>query len=619
MKRLLMFSAIAVLCAISFIATGCWEDMLCPVDEPPSVIIVKPASSGGLQTLSTITMFGWETGTSRNPRSIRYFVSQNIDSNGIYDPTFDLIRDLNTNPSRYEDRWSNWISWYAEGDSGRTTVIGDDEILMMNRTHVFAVQAKDWCGRITEVFLRDVNTRTFIVSRRAGPILTVSETYLGYSKFLGTAMFPVKYDIPPGLPLNFTWQGDASNYGGEIVAYRYGWNVQDLDDPEQWDTFFSPYILAAPERRLYSGVHILYIEVLDFARNITRAQIMVEVVPFTMNRNLLWVDDFYATDPQSPLYEMPGETNHDNFWYGICSTAEGWDQSQDVYDCREHNLAHPDIREIGRYKNVIWTYSSTYNAWSEVVRFTPESHVGGGTFRPPNYLPMFLAVGGHLWTSGRGDRAGGLAAMLPPQAQMFPMSLLCEITGNKDEDECIGDRSGEDCMGYRDYCVTVLDKVNGMFRTDGDMPLRHLDRDAMRYAYRDDADPVTAMHPGLPESLELWEEVTQPGRFFDPYVRGFYYVEVYDPQYWMNTRSLTSQSCFHPMYRMRSVSSLSPLYETPAALWITKYEDVVPNVESGIAVAAPSVHFGFPLWFFDRDAVDAIAGVVFDEWEIRAE
>jgi hypothetical protein len=52
------------------------------------------------------------------------------------------------------------------------------------------------------------------------------------------------------------------------------------------------------------------------------------------------------------------------------------------------------------------------------------------------------------------------------------------------------------------------------------------------------------------------------------------------------------------------------------AVWVSKYETTVPGVSAGIAVAAPSVHFGFPLWFFKRSEVDSLVTVIFDEWNI---
>jgi hypothetical protein len=163
--------------------------------------------------------------------------------------------------------------------------------------------------------------------------------------------------------------------------------------------------------------------------------------------------------------------------------------------------------------------------------------------------------------------------------------------------------------------------VQGIFKTGDDMPpgvTRDIDRDAIRSAYRDDSDPYTMAHPGLPEEMQLWEEVTQPGRFFDPVSRGFFYVEVYDPEYWMLYNNIASLDCFHPAFRIRTRNTLSPIDHAATGLWITKYDDVVPAAGSGIAVAAPSFHFGLPLWFFNRAQVDSIMDVVFDEWQINA-
>ena len=79
---------------------------------------------------------------------------------------------------------------------------------------------------------------------------------------------------------------------------------------------------------------------------------------------------------------------------------------------------------------------------------------------------------------------------------------------------------------------------------------------------------------------------------------------------------MLNQICFHPIYRMRAREAASVLNGGAVAIWITSYEQITPAVQTGIAAAAPSVHFGFPLWFFSPEAVDSIATVVFGEWGI---
>jgi hypothetical protein len=139
----------------------------------------------------------------------------------------------------------------------------------------------------------------------------------------------------------------------------------------------------------------------------------------------------------------------------------------------------------------------------------------------------------------------------------------------------------------------------------------------MAFGLKARGDPFTAAHPHLPETLSLWEKVTRPKMYFDPMVRGFIYVEVYDPGYWMRTIGAKSQDCLHPMYRMRARNTNSAIDGDIVAFWTTKYADVVAPCPG--AVAAASVHFGFPLWFFNRTQANAIADEIFKEWQISAE
>jgi hypothetical protein len=137
-------------------------------------------------------------------------------------------------------------------------------------------------------------------------------------------------------------------------------------------------------------------------------------------------------------------------------------------------------------------------------------------------------------------------------------------------------------------------------------------------------DAVTETFPGysdFPDTLLLWSSVTATGKYFDftrpaPYPGGFTYVEIYDPAYWMTRDFLKSQSCFHPIYRMRTKSTASSLDKQVFALWLTKYQNVTPDVQSGVAVAAPSFHFGTELWYFNRAQVAKIMRTIFGRWQI---
>ena len=586
----------------------------------PWVVIASPRNPfpGQSQFLPPRIRFAWEavdpdnTRSTQPPESVRHFLIPY--RNGILDK-------MNAHPEEYERYATPWVSYGAPGDSGTTTVIGDDELVENLKMYVFAVQAMDEARAVTTIFDPKTNVRVFYASKGIGPLLRVSEPMLGSFSYMGRKNRPEVLKVPGGFSLRFGWKADASSYGGEISSYRYGWDIIDVNDASEWSVEPSPNVRSIPPTSFSSGIHTLFIEAVDDNGVSTIAQMEINVFVLEMNRNLLWVDDFYSVDFDQQEYAIPTESEHDEFWLRICSRARGFSPTRDVYETAMNNFALPDIEMLWKYKNIIWTYSSAdaVNTWDDVIRLIPESMVGTVSRQPFNVLAFFMASGGHLWTEGKSDQQGGLGAVLYPDAQLFPINLRCEIAGPNIG--CDGDTSGVNSMAYRDYCVNVIDKIVGGSRPDDPyvvMPVRRIDWDAMYYAYRDSRDPVTAAHPGLPYKLTLWETVTRPGRFFDPAIRGLSYLELYNPGYWMNVKGLKQQSCFHPMYRMRSRNVyLSAVNNATIAFWTTKYANVVAKVPG--AVAAPSVQFGLPLWFFNRAQVDSIADVIFTEWQISAQ
>ena len=601
-------------------STGCGSDNTGPTGPgvpdtivAPSLAITWPPYVGGIPKYLEVTRFSWSSNGEQPPVDVRYFATMLVDTNGNYDVTFDLVGDINENPARYDTLWSDWISYTAPEDSGRTAIIGRDGELTYGRRHYFFVQGRDSEGNATSVFDRETNARFFSVTYSFGPVLYIAERVLANFIFMGTSFGPEERTLPPGISLSFYWSGNAGQYSSEIAGYRYGWDVTSLED---WGAPFDPGTIRSAPIAFYSGVHTLTIETTDIAGNMTRGQITIEIVPWEMDRDLLLVDDYYGSPYPVPNLSFPVEIEHDAFWTSICSRAAGFDDTRDIYDTYSWSRA-PSIDIIGRYRNIIWTYSTeSANKWSRVVGFTPESAMNTSRDETPNLISIFLEKGGHVWTSGRSDMGGGLAAVLQNEARIFPIDIRCEING---PGSGCSDNSGIASLIYRDYCVTVIDKVAGQFRTDSSMPSRTLDHhDVLRSALRDDGDPVTAGYPGLPETLALRDEVTAEGKFFctdstcSP--GGFTYVEVYDPDYWLSRIGASSRHCFHPLYRMRAASPSSVLDGQAVAVWVTRFDDIVPDAPGG--VAAPSVHFGFPLWFFRHESADSIADVIFERWGI---
>lgn len=592
----------------------------------PHMFITEPASesSHDTQYLTPVIFFKWK-GKDPIDDPANY---QKVDYVRYFHTAFygRIVEDLNDRPEIFEDKWSPWFAFNAPGDSGNSTILGDDELLEFNRSYIFVVQGMDEAGAISSIFDEKSNIRRFMIKKPTGPVLQVFEPFLGISTFLGTYSNVVTYNTPAGFPVNFSWHGDASDYGAIVSTYRYGWDITDLNDPNEWDVQPNPYTTVSQERNFLSGVHSLYIEAVDNIGVITLAKIEINIVPVNMERDLLLVDDLMSSDFPQIIYAIPTEHQDDEFWLDICSKVKTFDPTMDIYDTADWAYEPPDIKQLWRYKNIIWNYGAArwdFNAWMKTVKFMPEGEVGGlGTKYTYNILTYYFALGGHVWTSGISDRIGGLAASIPSKSWrwdvsenlIFPLYLRCEMlqgpTGG------CPDTVGATSMAYRDYCVSVIDKAYGVFRWNV-IPLRNPDFDALARAYRADDNPMTSAHPDLPEELHLWEEITKPNRFFDPRVRGFHYLEIYDPRYWMKARGIYSRPCFHPMYRMRTRNSKSIIDNSAIAFWTTTHADIISNAPG--AVAAPSVHFGIPLWFFDHDAVHAIADVIFREWGLPVE
>ncbi len=298
-----------------------------------------PNPEGSSQKVSRIVTFKWY---GKDPIEVPWNY-QEVDSTRYLWTEFnaDVVRDLNMFPEDFEHLWSDWYAYDAPGDSGRQTTIGDDEMIPTNTSYVFVVQAMDEAGGVTTVFDRRFNVRYFTPMTPTGPLLKVSDTFLGDFSFIGTGITAKRVSVPPGFEIKFKWTGDASNYGGEVASYRYGWDIAELGDPSQWEVFPSPYITSAQAKTFYSGIHTFYIESLDNLGTRTFGAIELSVIPVAMSRDLLFVDDFPSYDFTPQIYAFPTESEQDEFWTKICLLIKDFDQEQDIYDVQDNDFYFP--------------------------------------------------------------------------------------------------------------------------------------------------------------------------------------------------------------------------------------------------------------------------------------
>ena len=563
----------------------------------PSVTITDPVFPNpdrGAQMLPPTIRFHWQ---GKDPIDSPWNY-QDIDSVRYMTTLFyqGIVDDLNGKPEKFEEKWTPWIWRHAPEDSGASTVIGDDEIITFGKTYIFALQAKDEAGAISSIYSIRSNVRVFMCRMPTGPILQVDVPGLGSKSFIGTRTKPLQIMIPSGFPLTVSWLGDASDYGGLVSGYRYGWDIEDYADPSEWSVGFNLNNRSIPPVRFYSGAHTLSVESIDNLGISTVAIIEFTVVPSVMDRNLLFVDDFELPE-NFMYYALPTEEEHTVFWMSICDRAKGFVASRDVYVTAEHAYFPPDLDYLWRYKNVLWLDGGArreFCTWKRLYapRSADDDRAGYTDKYSFNVLDYYLRLGGHVWVVLRGDGRGQLAGSVGHFPIEFP-----DYRGSKDH-----------------FCVQILDQVSGPFYPYPNLPYRDVSIDALSYMRRAN-NVVTGRYKSFPARVDLRPEVVQSGSYFDPAVRGFTYVEMYDPPYWMRNSGLTSSLNFNPIYLNMTVSSRSAVRHAPVAFFSTAFESVVGEAPG--CVGAPNVVFGLPLWFFREEQVDSIADAVFSAWQIR--
>lgn len=594
---------LALLCilALCLALAGCQTD---EIVEPPGGDDGPDGPVCGARVAAEIVLPAVEDGLLYPPR-LRFEWRRYGDEPIAYsrhllvelEPGENGIELLNEDPARFEESWTEWERWLSPGGS---FLAGEEERLRDDSYYLFAVQTMDGCGRVTETFSGDRNARWFRV-RTICPQLTVTQSLLGGYVFYGTLMRPPAAQVPPGVPYGFRWSAEPTYSWFGPSEYRWGWDVQNLEDPDEWACDWRTWATGSWPKTFVSGVHVFYVEARDEAGTVTRARVEIEVIPFPMDRPLLWIDDWQLGEQPDPLGIYPTETQHDEFWTGLCSLVPGFDPQGDVLEAAlQYNFPIP-LSALSRYRNVIWTYSNThYNSWEPTIRFIPETCFGCPWPRQ-NSLRLFLAAGGNALTCGAGMNGTGLAATFE-ELPLFPVDVVREIAPYRED-------GGLWTMAHDDYYVTVIDQVVAPFRTD--LPagvVRAIERDGMRYAQE-----ATGIGGDLPPLLELRDEVTAPGMWWDPAERGFNLVEAYDPAYYMEWKTLSSHRCFTPMYLMRTRSTLSPLDYAPVAIWTLDQECENPRFGP---YRPHSAHFGLPLWYIKPEQSGAIVRHLFERWGI---
>ncbi len=596
-----------------------------------------------------ITTFQWRgtdfistLGETQDPDSVRWIVVSR-EREEFNDDWGKVEAYIQTNPDAVE--WSEWHYYQARGDTGKFFTTPPLDF----GPYMFAVQVKDEAGAVSPVFDRTKNMARFLVSTRStGPVFTVRNEFLGTIVTSSPNTTPTILDLPAGVAMQFEFEADASSYGGIVSGFRYGWDILDLNDDEQWEIDFTPFIgdvAKAPARTFFFGSHTFNVEVVDNSGFKSRVGVTINVVPFTMTRGLRVIDDVIegkTTSFASSGGALAGSGERNAFWVEVLDNVAGFDPAQDVFTVGIGNPTVP-ITQVADYQNIIWNSTASHNFNSssvvaEMIRFKDPGQPSSGGKSSPNIPALFMAAGGHLLLAGQEALTmtiNRLSFSTTPPA--YPVIFRYELTGDQDgsytdDNNDVGKFGvGERGFAYRECCVNVLDiayiaNPGSVRREPGDPPgtacpvrliRSHIGRlDGLRTAIPiDPAFPPLNLRPKVAGDATKFYHETKLGLNCD----------IYNPQYFADltdcggekgvTEYVPARGCFQPIYGLGCLDQSSVVFGATVAFWTTQFAGRVPDVGG---VAARSAVWGFQPVMMNPDEVKAaLAVILHDEWQLQ--
>lgn len=362
----------------------------------PSSEISRPTTDQEISNLGPLLTASWEGLDPDSPEADKQpvgFLYKLIRLDTL-DPPVSPIGI--TSPNFLFKRGGDWI--YQSADTAKIAIN-----LGTPGQYIFGVRAVDVAGA-TEPFLDfGRNAFKFQAFPKGGkPILTVSEPTIGTFQFRGLEKI-AEAEVPARSPLRFRWSATAEDYGGEIESYSWGVDIVDLDrdGPDSgWSGWgpstgnFEPIIFQQ------AGLRLVYIRVRDVAGAMTLGTILLTVVDFTFDREILFLDDSFDRI-------FPRDWQHDTFWRERLRAYPGFAGTQifehHVQGPDDLTLAAmpPDLEGLGRYKLLIWEcLGSGYDGQTALLKLS--------AIRP--ILAGYLSAGGKLWLGGRMTVAATITA-----------------------------------------------------------------------------------------------------------------------------------------------------------------------------------------------------------------
>jgi hypothetical protein len=603
----------------------------------PKRVGLNPANVPPISTFRwTATDYIDDLSSRQEPDSVSWILEPLLNHNNDWNETIRWIQELSMDdPAWIRD--SGW-QWYGAEDGGKSWTTPPMDF----GGYMFAIRAKDEAGAITPVFDESRNMRRILVSQRTmGPFLRLQNRYLGC---IATAVCNTPLtivDLPAGVPIDFVWEADASIYGGTLAGYRYGWDVADLDDPDQWAVDWTPFVSVGPDGRAtarlpepqvyYFGTHVFTVQVKDNSGFCSSIEIKINIVQYPMGRSLFLVDDFFEGDQAGwesswGLGMLPNDAEHDAYWLGVLENVAGFDAQHDVLAVHTGEVV--PLTRLADYKSLIWSVlghvdqTRNYPVLHDLISFRPrEGCSAGGGKVETNIVSLFMAAGGRLLLCGQHPVSMSINDNYAPGVR-FPIMFQYDLDlryGRQDSAPDIENPPGAESFPYVDLCLETMDFAYTHVYRWRNLGLQCPVQNVRTSDVRNQTLRYTIPLDGNFPILELRPETAAEGKWHEPDNRGLN-CEIYNPDYFFDSCVYVPgpRDCFEPIYGLGCLDLSAVVYNQPVAFWTGVYTDVVPDVPGG--VPARSAVFGFPPVLFDPAASKAaIEYILFDEWRLPYE
>jgi hypothetical protein len=353
------------------------------VTQTPSSAILQPSIKQEVLNLAPTLLVTWDGVDADSPdpsKKPKGFIYKLLRLDTLEPPVY----VINASPSLLYSRGGDWI--YQSADSMTLTLH-----LAVLGQYLFGVRAVDVAGAIEPKLELGRNAFRFqALPNSSKPFLVIREPSIGSVTFYGKGA-PKEVEVPAKRDLSFTWSAASEDYG-EVREFSWGLDIPDLsvEGPGSgWSAWGPIYKPPNTIKFTHAGTHVLYVRARDIAGNQTIAQLVLQVIPFTFEREVLLVDDTLDNS-------FPRDGEHDAFWRDMSfDYAANSDMPLDQFftvDVGSELPTPPSLSELARYKLVIWeNLGSGYNANSGLIQVTGLS---------PR-LSAYLGAGGKLWLGGR--------------------------------------------------------------------------------------------------------------------------------------------------------------------------------------------------------------------------